>query len=287
MRILFLMTVIFQNVIIAVPNEQPDILKQLKELQQHIQRLETVSRKLMDENDNFKRQIDGLMKLKVTLYTDMEDKIANQNDKIDSQNDKIASQNDKITSQNDKIASQNDKIDETAASVKELKYRPRAVAFRASLAKNFLMGKPETFKGIFGNILKSDKTMYHKEDPVIWKNEEYNIGSGFDVSNGIFTCPYDGIYSFYATSPILRGYGKIVIYVNESYLKANHIGHADNWKEQVSSQGVFRLKKGNTVHIKMEGFFHNAHSYSASTYFEGHLIDHVPWYSNGQWAYKT
>ena len=82
MRLLFVMSVIFQNGIIAVPNQPPEILEQLKELQQHIKRLETDGRKLMDENENFKRQIDGLLTSKVVLYADMEDKIASQNDKI-------------------------------------------------------------------------------------------------------------------------------------------------------------------------------------------------------------
>jgi len=103
MRLLILMTVIFQNGIIAVPNQPPEILEQLNELQQHIKMLETDSRKLMDENENFKRQIDGLLTSKVVLYADMEDKIASQNDKIASQNDKIASQADKIASLADKI----------------------------------------------------------------------------------------------------------------------------------------------------------------------------------------
>ena len=97
------MTLIFQNEIIAVPIQSPEIQEQLKELQNHIQRVETESRKLMDENENFKRQIDGLMRFKVKSYADIEDQIANQTDKITSQNDKIDSQNDKIASQNDKI----------------------------------------------------------------------------------------------------------------------------------------------------------------------------------------
>ena len=97
------MTVILQNGIIAGPNQPPEILEQLKELQQHIQRLETDGRKLMDENENLNRKIDGLMTSKVVLYADMEDKIASQNDKIASQADKIASQNEKIAIQAYKI----------------------------------------------------------------------------------------------------------------------------------------------------------------------------------------
>jgi uncharacterized coiled-coil protein SlyX len=277
---------IFQNVIIAVPNELPVILEQLKELQQHIQSLETESRKLMDENDNFKRQIEGLIESKVVLIADIEDKIANQNDKITSQNDKIASQNnkiasqndkitsqndkiasqnDKITSQNDKIASQNDKIDKTAVSVEEMKNSPKAVvAFRTTCTKNFQMST-------------SGKTRYNSENPVIWKYSEYNIGSAFDASNGKFTCPHNGIYSFYATSPIVGRYGKIYIYVNgrQKIDSGHNSGHIDanTAIEHASSQSVLQLTKGDTVHIHMKGYFNLANTYCHSTYFQGHLID--------------
>ena len=75
------------------------------------------------------------------------------------------------------------KIDEISASVEELKNTPSAVvAFRATCVKNF----PSVY------------TPYK----VIWTNTEYNIGNAFDETKGTFTCPYDGIYSFYATSAV-------------------------------------------------------------------------------------
>ena len=90
MRLLIVMTVIFQNGIVAIPNQPPEILEQIKEFQQRIYRLENDSQKLMDENENFKRQIDGLITSKVVLYAEMEDKISSQNDKIASQNAVVA-----------------------------------------------------------------------------------------------------------------------------------------------------------------------------------------------------
>ena len=103
MTLLFLISVIFQNGIIAVPSQPPKPLEQYKEQQLHIQRLETAVQKLMDENENFKRQIDDVMESKVALYANIEDIIASQNDKIASQNEKIASRNDKIASLSGKI----------------------------------------------------------------------------------------------------------------------------------------------------------------------------------------
>ena len=112
---------------------------------------------------------------------------------------------------------------------------------------------------------------------VIWKNIEYNIGYAFDQSTGKFTCPHDGIYSFYATSSI-RGqyYGRIKIYVNGSekvhHFLRNH--SAGEWEfKQVSPNGVFKLSKGDTVHIYMGGIFYLASSECTRTYFQGHLID--------------
>ena len=96
MRLLFVMSVILQNGIIAVPNQPAELLEQYKEQQLHIQRLETAVQKLIDENENLNQKIDGLMTSKVVLHADMEDKIASLNDKIASQVDKIASQTDKI-----------------------------------------------------------------------------------------------------------------------------------------------------------------------------------------------
>jgi len=264
MRLLILMTVILQNGIIAVPNQPPEILEQLKELQQHIKRLETDGRKLMDENENFKRQIDGLMKSKVVLYADMEDKIASQNDKIASQADTIHIMQEKLngefTSKQNELKS---KIDQTAASVEIMKNTSKpVVAFRATCAKNF--PNSDSYKG---------------ENPVIWKNVEYNIGSAYDASNGKFTCPHDGVYSFYATSPIIgsKRSGNISIYVNGSE-KVNHHAHngySDIWVSNgnLSPQGVFKLSKGDTVHINMNGRFFYASSKCIRTYFQGHLID--------------
>ena len=112
---------------------------------------------------------------------------------------------------------------------------------------------------------------------MIWKNVEYNIGSAFNASNGKFTCPYDGIYSFYATSPIQgERDGWISIYVNGSekvrhYNRNYGTGSVDF--KHASPQGVFKLTKGDTVHIRMYGYFYFASSECYRTYFQGHLID--------------
>ena len=88
------MVIVFQNGIIAASTRRtnsnpPDMQKKLqklekqnKNLEKHIQSVEAKAWKLIDENRNFERQIDDLMKSKVHLYADIEDKIASQADKI-------------------------------------------------------------------------------------------------------------------------------------------------------------------------------------------------------------
>jgi len=270
MRLLIVMTVIFQNGIIAVPNQPPEIPEQYKEQQIHIQRLETAVQKLEDENENFKRQIDGLIKSKIALYADIEDKMASQNDMIASRTETIDIMQEKLNGEF--MSKQNElksKIDETAASVEEMKNTPKAVvAFRATCAKNF----------------PNDHQIRYRENSVIWKNIEYNIGSAYDASNGKFTCPYDGIYSFYVTSPQICAdghfWGEMYISVNGVF-KMGHINRNNNRRSGISGRlyevgqvyGVVKLSKGDTVQILMEGTFYYAPVRCHETYFQGHLID--------------
>ena len=106
---------------------------------------------------------------------------------------------------------------------------------------------------------------------VIWKNIEYNIGNAFDGAKGTFTSPHDGIYSFYATALVSSGkHSEVFIRVNGSR-KVHHLvspGYAN-----ASPNGVFKLKKGDTVNIEMVSYFHYANSECLRTYFQGHLID--------------
>ena len=109
---------------------------------------------------------------------------------------------------------------------------------------------------------------------VIWANTEYNIGNAFDETTGIFTCPYDGIYSFYATSSVYNSNrGSIYIFVNGSNKLYHYTNVASSKFAHISPNGVVKLKQGDTVHIYMSGTFHNAKSVCTETYFQGHLID--------------
>ena len=111
---------------------------------------------------------------------------------------------------------------------------------------------------------------------MIWKNIAYNIGNSFDSATGLFTCPQDGIYSFYATSPI-RGAadGNIFIYVNGA-AKIHHYVYNYGGQSELnhnSPYGEFKLSEGDTVHIHMSGTFYYASTSCDRTYFQGHLIE--------------
>ena len=76
---------------------------------------------------------------------------------------------------------------------------------------------------------------------------DYNIGLAFDQSTGVFTCPHDGIYSFYATAPIDgQTYSDVSIYVNGSskilYPQSNE-GDSKNHFNHGSPNGALELKK--------------------------------------------
>merc|ERR1711990_44959 len=259
MKLLFLISVVYQNGIIA-----NIIIQQLKDMQE---------------------QIDNLREAKVTLFADFEDQIANLTEKIATQAEQIAVQTDQIAYQATKIdimQKQQEKIDQKftdaqddlksvigniSESMEEIATKPKpVVAFRATCAKNF----------------PNSESTYYIEDKVIWKNIEFNIGSAFDSSTGTFICPHDGIYSFYATSPILD-LGTIRIYVEEfmsnqwsekvrHHTSSNYDAYGRS-KRHISPYGEFKLRRGDTVHIQMKGNFYYASSDCKETYFQGHLMD--------------
>ena len=124
-------------------------------------------------------------------------------------------------------------------------------------------------------------TISLKQFLVIWKNTEYNIGSAFDETTGKFTAPHDGIYFFYATSPLdqyVTGLfsNKIYIYVNGSskvyhHLRTNSAGQYEFTHNSPSA--ALKLSKGDIVHIRMNGYFYYASTQCDRTYFQGHLVD--------------
>ena len=80
-------------------------------------------------------------------------------------------------------------------------------------------------------------------------------------SKGTFTCPYDGIYSFYATSSVIENSGNIYIYVN-GFNMVHHHANMPNMNEQthISPNGILKLKQGDTVQISMSGKFNYANA---------------------------
>lgn len=300
-----------------------DLQEQIKELEHQGQKFETLTRTLIEENKNLKRQIE----IRAEQYEDLENKMALQTEKIETmqqeqleiqkdiqetvdwrfvtQQDGISKAFDEISASIEQIRNttnfqqqQTDqieiiqqqqvdmhkkqtameqqismieyfeqktrsKIGEISSSIDEIKNDTKPViAFRATCATNF----------------PNDYTTKKTEAPVIWTNMEYNIGEAFDATTGIFTCPYDGIYSFYATSTIFGPQqAATIIYVNGSMKAKHQVRHisdvAHNELDTIAPSGVFQLNKGDTVHMYMGGVYYKANEHCVGTYFEGHLVD--------------
>ena len=112
---------------------------------------------------------------------------------------------------------------------------------------------------------------------VIWKTVEYNIGSGFDSTNGKFTAPVNGVYFFHSRGRAFFSDAARTSYiryhVNGTQMTFASIKHDNAW-DTISTDAQFKLKKGDTVNIYFGGFFYNP-SHHHNTYFEGHLIRQI------------
>ena len=106
---------------------------------------------------------------------------------------------------------------------------------------------------------------------VIWENTEYNIGNGYNINDGKFTAPIDGIYFFNFQAQAADSYMTyIYFYVNGSDKSTGH-KYAPGDKNIVTLSSQFKLNKGDTVWVRLFGQYTNP-TYSKSFFFEGHLI---------------
>jgi len=256
-----------QSEIIGTPVNATEMLEKIRQLENQNQKQNEIFknqvRVLLDENENFRRQIDGLIVAKVELFASLEDKIAQIEQQVrafSDENENLKGEIDQQISQLDEKFNRFHNIQSSMQSdIAIIKNRQKPViAFRATCAKHF-----------------SDGRGYNHEYPVIWKNTEYNIGNAFNPSTGTFTCPNDGIYSFYATSPVEQYSGRISMYINGSEEVRHYLqNNADEYKH-TSPHAVFKLKRGDTVQISMTGHFTNPNTWCWRTYIQGHLIDLV------------
>jgi len=106
---------------------------------------------------------------------------------------------------------------------------------------------------------------------VIWKNTDYNVGNGYNIIDGKFTAPVDGIYSFYTQAESLTSnYSNVAFYINGSH-KSNTYRNKEGEHDTLTLSSQFKLNKGDTVWVYFTGYFFNPRS-ASYTFFEGHLI---------------
>ena len=126
-----------------------------------------------------------------------------------------------------------------------------------------------------GELEKNSYSKFHDiKLLVIWQNIDYNIGDGYDSTNGKFTAPVDGIYFFHSHG---RTYGSSTAYirffVNGAYETFSYRDE-DDGHDTVTVTDQFKLNKGDTVYVYFHGKFYNP-AYPHYTYFEGHLIRQI------------
>ena len=120
------------------------------------------------------------------------------------------------------------------------------------------------------NNIQQTKTL------VIWLNVDYNIGSGYDSTNGIFTAPVNGIYFFHAQTFIVgSNAARIYFYVNGSYTTFSTSDNINGGEQDtVTSTAQYKLNAGNTVHVELNGYYYEPND-SRFAHFEGHLIAEI------------
>ena len=109
---------------------------------------------------------------------------------------------------------------------------------------------------------------------VIWQNIGYNIGDGYDSSNGKFTAPVDGIYFFHSHA---RTYGSSRAYIRfvvDNIYKTYSNREEDDGHDTLTATEQFILNKGDTVYVYFYGKFWNP-AHRDHAYFEGHLIRQI------------
>ena len=95
-----------------------------------------------------------------------------------------------------------------------------------------------------------------------------------NVNDGKFTAPVDGIYFFYSKAQSYgSNFARIDFYVNGSSKSYANRDEDEKW-DTVPLSSQFKLNKGDTVWVKIDGYFSNP-SHGPRTFFEGHLIRQI------------
>lgn len=83
--------------------------------------------------------------------------------------------------------------------------------------------------------------------PIIFDNAVVNVGNAYHPYHGIFTAPYDGIYSFTAT---VFGYNTGLEYFSISKGGVSHAVFETKDRQQVTQTAILDLSKGEDVSVR-------------------------------------
>lgn len=127
------------------------------------------------------------------------------------------------------------------------------IAFRATANKN----------GQVGNA------SYSRNNPVEWKNVDYNLGNYFDGT--YFTVPENGLYYFkVCCRQESINYGQIHLYINANLHIYADRKSSNNSYGFVNIDTTLKLVKNDKVHVRFYGDLYS--TYAPTTYFEGRMI---------------
>jgi len=131
------------------------------------------------------------------------------------------------------------------------------VAFSAGLSHNQLLQHAEN--------VKFDKVFT-------------NVGAGYDLSTGVFSCPQSGIYVFQFHMLAQQDAASWLELYHNAYYIASAYGHTANDYAAAGNTVILKLTKGDTVYIKAVD---NSYGYDTELYgasdeiygtFSGYLI---------------
>lgn len=123
---------------------------------------------------------------------------------------------------------------------------------------------------------------------VAWDNVTMNLGGGYNVASGEFTCPSNGRYYFYAHVMSAFDYETakvcacsdpetkvcLQLEVNGKFLTSLFIDNNDPYVNDGSMSAVVVMRKGDAVRVKAtcDTYVEQGFYYHAINYFMGHLI---------------
>merc|ERR1712087_576529 len=105
-----------------------------------------------------------------------------------------------------------------------------------------------------------------------------NVGSGYESTTGVFTCPQSGLYMFNVHA-LARNDSDMWLELHHNYHYVFSVwGHTDNDYSAASNAALLQLTKGDEVYVvSTEGYYSELYGYPSEVYctFTGYLVSPI------------